>query len=146
MCENKKIVLTVYGVPQALKRHRHKAIGKFVQTYDPSCEDKENFLWKAISENKPDAPMIGAIELNIIFYMPRPKSHYGSGKNETVLKKSAPKYHTKKPDLDNMIKFVKDALNGVYWKDDCQIYKLDDTQKVYTLMTPRIEIVIEEIN
>lgn len=141
-----KIVLTIYGVPQALKRHRHRSVGKFVQTYDPSSGDKEDFLWKAISDNKPDTPFLGAIELNLIFYMPRPKSHFGSGRNENVLKASAPKYHTKKPDLDNLIKFVKDALNGVYWKDDCQIYQLGDTKKVYTAMTPRIEIVIEEIN
>ena len=141
-----KITLTVYGTPQALKRHRHRSVGKFVQTYDPSSQDKENFLQKAVLDNKPDRPMEGAIELNAIFYMPRPKGHFGSGRNEGKLKSSAPNYHTKKPDLDNMLKFIKDALNGIYWKDDSQIYRLGDTKKVYTSMAPRIEIVIEEVN
>ena len=140
-----RIVLTVYGTPQALKRHRHKAIGKLVKTYDPSSEDKESFLWKAISDNKPDKPILNAIELDLIFYMPRPKGDYGSGRNENILKPSASKHHIKKPDLDNMIKFATDALNGVYWKDDSQIYKINASKR-YTEMTPRIEIVIEEVD
>lgn len=30
-------------------------------------------------------------------------------------------HHTKRPDLDNIIKIVGDALNGIAWKDDSQI-------------------------
>ena len=32
--------------------------------------------------------------------------------------------HVYKPDADNLAKFVLDALNGVYYKDDSQIYEL----------------------
>jgi len=32
--------------------------------------------------------------------------------------------HTKKPDLDNMVKFVKDCLNGEVWHDDSQVVNL----------------------
>ena len=31
--------------------------------------------------------------------------------------------HTFKPDGDNLIKLVKDALNGVGYKDDCQVFE-----------------------
>lgn len=37
---------------------------------------------------------------------------------------------TKKPDLDNMIKLVKDALNGVVYRDDAQVVELI-ASKVY---------------
>lgn len=30
-------------------------------------------------------------------------------------------YHIKRPDIDNIIKIVGDALNGIAWKDDSQI-------------------------
>ena len=30
--------------------------------------------------------------------------------------------HTKKPDADNCLKFVKDCLNGIAWHDDSQVY------------------------
>lgn len=34
-------------------------------------------------------------------------------------------YHTSKPDLDNLTKALKDALNGVIYVDDSQICFLD---------------------
>jgi len=29
------------------------------------------------------------------------------------------------PDTDNLAKFIMDALNGVYYKDDSQVYSLE---------------------
>jgi len=66
----------------------------------------------------------GKITLRVAFIMPRPKSHYGTGKNSGAPKPSAPTYHTQKPDLDNPVKFVKDCLNGVCWRDDSQVVSL----------------------
>lgn len=63
----------------------------------------------------------GAVEINILFHMPRLKGHYGTGKNGGTLKASAPTYHTSKPDLDKLIRCVKDALTGIVWKDDSQV-------------------------
>ena len=72
--------------------------------------------------------------------MPRPKSHYGTGKNAGKLKLNAPTLHTKKPDLDNLEKMVYDCLDHVSWKDDSQIVK-SIAQKVYS-DNPRTEIKI----
>ena len=63
----------------------------------------------------PDAP----IDLKIIFYMPRPKSL-----PKRVL------FHTKKPDLDKLVRAVKDALTGVLWSDDSQVMEIR-ARKVY---------------
>jgi Holliday junction resolvase RusA-like endonuclease len=45
--------------------------------------------------------------------------------------------------VDNLKKFVLDCLNGVAWKDDAQIVKIE-AFKAYG-ETPRTEIVIREM-
>ena len=40
------------------------------------------------------------------------------------VKKNAPKFNDKIPDIDNLAKFVLDAMNGVFYKDDKQICQL----------------------
>lgn len=51
----------------------------------------------------------------------RPKSHVTS---KGALRKSAPAQLVAKPDVDNLAKFVLDALNGTYYKDDSQVCQL----------------------
>jgi Holliday junction resolvase RusA-like endonuclease len=40
-------------------------------------------------------------------------------------------WHTDTPDLDNIIKLVKDALKGIAWRDDRQVCRYRDPEKVY---------------
>lgn len=69
------------------------------------------------------------LKANYIFYFNRPKSHYRAGKNSHLLKENAPKYHTKKPDLTKLIRSTEDALTGIIWVDDAQVYKRSDEKK-----------------
>jgi len=67
-------------------------------------------------------PLSGPIGVRINFVMPRPKGHYGTGKNENVLKPSAPKHPASMPDLDKLLRAVFDALTDAQvWKDDGQV-------------------------
>lgn len=50
---------------------------------------------------------------------------------------------TKRPDLDNVVKAIKDGLNGVAWADDSQVAVLTAV-KVYGAC-PRVEIEIEVV-
>jgi Holliday junction resolvase RusA-like endonuclease len=45
-------------------------------------------------------------------------------KNSHILKPTAPKYNINNKDLDNMVKFVLDALNDKLYKDDSLIYEI----------------------
>ena len=77
--------------------------------------------------------------------MRRPKSHYGTGKNKDILKERFQNIPcTKKPDIDNMIKFVLDALQGQngYFLDDSQVIRIF-AEKIYS-QDPRTEIMIVE--
>ena len=141
------ITFFVPGEPKGLKRHR---TGKF-GTYDPSKGDKADFLILAM-ENKPKRPYECALSVTIRAYFTRPKSHYGTGKNATKTKKGIPVFHAKKPDADNVSKFVLDALNGVFWRDDSQVAELTVLKcyvsdcGIMNYIGPGIEIEIDAID
>jgi len=59
--------------------------------------------------------------LNVTFVMPRPKNHYGTGKNSSKLKSSSPLMHIKKPDATKLLRALEDALTGIIWKDDAYV-------------------------
>ncbi|RLD57081.1 MAG: hypothetical protein DRI97_06145 [Bacteroidetes bacterium] len=131
------------GKPQALKRHRSFQKGKFKGTYDPSEGDKADFLVKAIA-NKPEVPLDEPLHVKLTFCFSRPKGHYRTGANAHLLRDVAPKWHTGKPDIDNLIKFVADALNGIFWKDDSCICNIC-SDKIYGEQ-PYIQIQITKLN
>lgn len=111
---------TIQFEPVSLKRHRHRLKGG---TYDPSKKDKDEFV-KVIDE-LPTDKMTKPLKCKLHFYCKRPKSHYKSGKKSNELKDSAPKYNTNNKDLDNMVKFVLDALNDKLYTDDCLIIEIN---------------------
>jgi len=64
----------------------------------------------------------GGVELDVTFWLPRPKSHYRTGRNAHLLRDDAPARPTTKPDGDKMLRLVCDSLTdaGAY-RDDAQI-------------------------
>lgn len=66
-------------------------------------------------------PTSGAVSVVLTFRVARPKGHFGSGKNEEVLKGSAPKWPVSKPDVLKLARAVEDALTGIVYVDDSQI-------------------------
>ena len=50
----------------------------------------------------------------------------------------------KKPDVDNIIKIILDALNGVAYKDDCQIVEITAIKK-YTEDKERVELEFNDV-
>lgn len=63
----------------------------------------------------------GPLAVNLVFYLDRPKSHYGTGKNADKRKDSSPYHHLTRPDLDKLARSVLDALTGTVVKDDSQV-------------------------
>jgi Holliday junction resolvase RusA-like endonuclease len=133
--------IIVKGKPIAKKRPRFARRGKFVTTYNDQETEEGKFLLEAKSQVKIMFDSSEAITIHCRFAMPRPKNHFGTGKNAETLKKNVPYLHTKKPDLDNLIKFVLDCLNGVAWKDDSQIWSIEAYK--YYAMKPQTYIEIE---
>lgn len=80
------------------------------------------------------------VELELRFYIGRPKYHFGTGKNAGVIKERYRyAFPTGRPDLTNLQKLCEDALTGVAWKDDDQVVAVD-ARKVFTDEPARTEI------
>jgi len=102
--------------------------------YDPSKKDKGKFKKSVelVIEDfvfLTDFPTTKAVAIQMEFHLPRPKSHFRTGRFYQELKEDAPIY-PRKPDIDNLAKFVLDALNDYIWKDDSQVTTLF-LRKVY---------------
>ena len=123
-----KIFITGNPVPQGRPRFYRR--GNHVGVYDPikSKSWKEVVREQAVSQGA--VIVEGALRMTLSFHMQRPKS---------LSKKVI--HHTKKPDLDNLIKGIKDALKSVCYHDDSQIVMLVST-KIYSKITPGVDIEI----
>lgn len=137
------IKFTVLGEPQALKRHRSfvpKGGSRAIQ-YDPSSNDKRDFLAKA-HENRPEKPIDEPVHLHIRACFGRPGKHFGRRKGIPYLKETSPTFMSIRPDIDNIVKFVMDALNGIFWRDDCLIASLTATKEYVTNVSPCVEVCV----
>lgn len=85
-------------------------------------------------------PTEKAIAVDVVFYRPVQKSISKIERKRRLTGESLP---VVKPDIDNYVKAILDALNGVAFKDDSQIIALN-AKKLYS-DKPRTEIEIKEI-
>lgn len=60
------------------------------------------------------------VGVQLEFILPRPKGHYGV----RGLVPSAPLKHTKKPDLDKLVRTVLDGMTGILFADDSQVHAI----------------------
>jgi Holliday junction resolvase RusA-like endonuclease len=90
--------------------------------------------------HRPRTPFAGPIRLTAVFVLKRPQSLAGKKHPDGRL------YSIKRPDVDNLVKGLQDALKG-FWEDDSQVVEMALT-KVYAAKgeEPKIEITIESIN
>lgn len=133
---------TVYGEPRGKGRPRFSTRGGFVKTYtDKETASYENLIKLTYLEACDSLPQTihSEAELKIMCYFPVPKSVSKKAKENMLL---GVVRHTKKPDLDNIIKAVLDGLNKVAFDDDKQVVRLI-AEKSYSEQ-PRIEIEINE--
>ncbi|MCE5277175.1 MAG: RusA family crossover junction endodeoxyribonuclease [Planctomycetaceae bacterium] len=127
------IVLRIEGLPKGQPRHKPYAMkmgDKWVGRVhpDPGAGGKIDSWRDSVtlaaqnSPRRPLVPLSGPIRVDLVLLLPRPKGHYGGGRNAQVLKGSAPAWCTAKPDRDNAEKLILDVLTKLrYWLDDKQV-------------------------
>jgi Holliday junction resolvase RusA-like endonuclease len=134
----KRLVMTI--IPKPKERPRATIIGGHARIFTPKTteayEDAIRAAWIRANGEKPEE---GPLRARIYFGLPIPKSETKANKLLMLHRK---KFPTKKPDLDNLAKAVLDALNGVAYKDDCQIVTML-SKKSYS-EAPHVTVILDE--
>lgn len=116
----RQVHLHIDGYVQAKARPRFNTRNGKVQSYTPTTTARAEYFIAAAWRKTGQGQFTGPISLNIIVHLTRPQGHYG----KRGLRPTAPMWPTTRPDLDNYVKTVSDALNGVAFTDDAHIVGL----------------------
>lgn len=141
-----RLQFTITIPPAAQERPRARAIKRkedgrvMAMAYKSGKQRlKDTRLLALLYEHRPHAPISGQIFLGVKAFLPVPESRPKRWKSEALAGKVRP---TTTPDLDNLLKQLKDCMKDVFWGDDKQVVGyLPGTGKYYG-NPPRWEIEI----
>ena len=130
------IAFTIPGEPVAKGRARSFVRNGHVAHYTPEKTARyENLVKLAAGQAMASlTPIEGAVAITVRAYFSIPKSWSLKKQRAAALGEIM---HTKRPDLDNVVKAVKDGANEVVWKDDSQVVRVL-ASKSYG--DPRVEV------
>lgn len=141
--------LTLVGPPHGKDRARHRVVqpkGKraFATTYTPKetveVEAAWAKQWEAIGSPTVEGPIVVAVEV----YHRRKDSHFKTdGVSLSAEGRRHPLPDNQKPDLDNVLKIVMDALNGCAYKDDVAAVETH-TRRFWTTGDERVRVWVQE--
>jgi Holliday junction resolvase RusA-like endonuclease len=136
-----QIMFTVYGEPVAKGRPRFSTKGKFPVAYTPEKTKAYEFEVgiMALAAMGGSKPLEGALEAFIYVTFAVPES-YSKKRLEACLNGS--EKHTKKPDLDNVVKCVIDGMDKIVFDNDSQITSIHAT-KVYGEVA-KVEVMVRQ--
>lgn len=123
------ISFTIPGVPVAKGRPRFARRGAFVTTYSPEkTVSYENLVKIMASQSmQRNPPLESAVKVSVCLFISPPAS-WSKKKTDQALAHEI--YPTSKPDIDNVIKGIFDAMNGIVFVDDKQVVRLN-VEKCY---------------
>ncbi|MDQ0158997.1 RusA family crossover junction endodeoxyribonuclease [Alkalibacillus salilacus] len=134
------IAFTIHGQPVAQGRARATTFKGQARMYDPAkSKHYKHYVQLSAAQHKPSNLLKGPIDLTVRVYRPIPKS---MPKYKRKLIDDGQLRPTTKPDVDNYLKAIKDALNGIIWHDDSQVVNVH-IEKYYDDQ-PRVEVEIRE--
>jgi crossover junction endodeoxyribonuclease RusA len=116
------MMITVRGIPAPQGSKRHVGGGRMIEMSKAVGPWRDAIRTETQNTLQGGPPMGGAVHVAVTFWLPRPKGHYGSGRNAAQIRPGAPAYPAGKPDLDKLARALLDGLTeGGAWKDDAQV-------------------------
>lgn len=146
----RQVVFTIYGepAPQGSKRaFVHKSTGRAVVIEDSKrTKPWRNAVTSEAVDHLPDPPFEDdtPLEVRLRFLLPRPKGHFGTGRNAGKVKASSPDFPAVRPDVDKLARSTLDGLTDAgLVPDDSRIVSLA-LEKRYTEWGPRCDVQVRE--
>ena len=99
----------------------------------PNVKEAKKLLMGHLIKNRPKEPIVGAVQLTVMWLFPKGKSHKNG------------EWRTTRPDTDNLQKLLKDCMTKTgFWKDDAQVVS-ERVEKRWSDEPTGIYIEIEEL-
>ena len=137
-----EVIFEVPGQPRGKERPRWTMVSNTSIVYTPKntrgYEDMIKTYYKI--NNFKAFKKDEALEVSAIAYYQIPKN---TKKSNKLLMLKGNMLPTKKPDIDNIMKVVLDALNGIAYHDDSQVCKVN-FMKMYS-EDPKLKILIRNV-
>lgn len=136
------MIFHVPGRPVPQPRPKISTRGGFGRAYTPTDHPINNYratIAKCASDAGCELLSCG-LAVSVCFIFERPKSHY----NKSGLKKDAPAFVN--CDVDNLLKGVLDALNGIAFIDDRQVEYVEAGKYWGKSSVTKIEIIVSSTN
>ena len=125
----RKLTFVVPGTPRAKAAAKKGRGGRY---YNPSRNHEHDFKYACFEQHSRNERLTGPLKATYVFHFHVDDCIEGSP-------------FCQKPDLDNLIKLVNDALTGHYFGDDRQICRVGESAKVATQGPSRTVLVLEEM-
>ena len=143
------IRLSVPGLPIAQPRQRHRVIKSqgrvFAANYTPANAPVNVFkamLTLAARQAYQGPLLTGPVEMTVSLRFPLPASAKKAVR--ASVDQGAIVYHVTRPDAENVIKAIQDALTAVVWVDDAQV-AVGRWEKVYAMQSG-VEVTIRDLS
>ena len=135
------LTLFVSGEPQAQQRPRFSTYRGHIQTYDSAkSRNAKAIIGMMAREKIGDQPYLEGDLMLTLTVNKRPPQSLSKKKRAALVNCGI----TTRPDLDNYIKLVLDALNGVWFKDDSSVTSIM-ARKAYSEDREGMTIMVSEI-
>ena len=111
--------------------------------YNPSGNEMRKFRGILLATKKIPAQCAnyrGAVKVHTKAYFARPLNHLK--RHNRGIRSTAPAHMTRKPDADNIAKFVGDCLTRIAFQDDAQVVS-NTSEKFWCVANERVEIDLE---
>lgn len=138
----RRVVFAIPGQPVAKSRPQFARQGSFVRTYTPEKTATYENLVKLFATQAMSGrpPIEGPVELWLDINLQIPASWSKKRQREAAAGLVAA---TKKPDADNVLKAVKDGMNGIVWLDDAQAVEYRISKRYST--SPCVQVSVEQL-